>query len=135
MNIKKKINVVLGCFFFALGLLGYYMPLFPGTIFMIIAAYFFMNSSKELYDKIVNNSFYGKPVKQYVENHVISFKSKVLILFFMWLATLITLYTAPEMRFLIGSPIAGTNLVLNLKVLCFFLSCIGTVVVLRAKNS
>ena len=48
---KKTIYIILGSIFFALGIFGYYMPLIPGTIFMIISAYFFMASSKKLYTK------------------------------------------------------------------------------------
>ena len=135
MNIKQRAHIVFGCIFFALGLFGYYMPAFPGTIFMIMAAYCFMNSSDRLYRKVVDNSFYGEPVRQYVENHIIPFKSKVLILFSMWIATSITLYATPEMRLPVGLNIADIDLILNFKVLCFLLSCIGTIVVLRAKNN
>ena len=51
-DIKKNIYLVLGFIFFGIGLFGYYMPLIPGTIFMIISAYCFMNSSEKLYNKI-----------------------------------------------------------------------------------
>ena len=54
------------------------MPVMPGTIFMILAAYCFMNSSDKLYDKIVNHPIYGKSVKLYIEHHVIPPKSKII---------------------------------------------------------
>ena len=126
---KKKIYVLLGSLFFAIGLIGYYMPILPGTIFMIIAAYFFMHSSDKLYRKITSNPYYGDPIKQYIENHIISIKAKILILSSMWIATITTLYITPP---LVISFFYG--IVLNFKIIGVVLAFIGTVVILRAKN-
>ena len=134
MNIKKTIYIIFGSIFFAIGLFGYYMPVVPGTIFMIISAYFFMHSSDRLYNKIVNNSLYGKPIKQYLENNVIPFKTQVIILLSMWGATLITLYLTPSMRFPLEMQLFNIDTNINLKILVIILSIIGTIVVLRAKN-
>lgn len=134
MNIKKKIYLIFGFIFFALGLFGYYMPLVPGTIFMIISAYCFMHSSDKLYNKITNHPLYGNPVKQYIENHTIPLRSKIIILLSMWIATLITIYITPAMRVPLGMSFLGITF-FNFKVLGVVLSIIGTIVVLRAKNS
>jgi len=126
---KKKIYILLGSLFFAIGLIGYYMPILPGTIFMIIAAYFFMHSSDKLYRKITSNPYYGDPIKQYIENHIISIKAKILILSSMWIATITTVYITPP---LVISFFYG--IVLNFKIIGVVLAFIGTVVILRAKN-
>ena len=118
MNIKKVIYKILGLIFLAIGITGYYLPILPGTIFLIIAAYFFMQSSDRLYNKIINHPVYGNPIKGYLENNIIPFKTKVIILLSMWAATFITVYITPS----------------NFKVLGIILAIIGTVVVLRAKN-
>ncbi len=131
---KKIIYIILGSIFFALGIFGYYMPLIPGTIFMIISAYFFMASSKKLYTKITENPFYGKPVKQYVEDGIIPFKTKIIILLSMWIATLITVYITPSMKFLFKLEILNMNFIINLKIIGIILAAIGTIVVLKAKN-
>ena len=123
MNLKKRVYLILGFIFFGLGIFGYYMPLIPGTIFMIISAYFFMNSSQKLYNKIVNHPFYGKPIKQYVEHNVIPLKSKIIILVSMWGATFITLYMLSYIDFS-----------LTIKLLAILLSILGTIVILRTKN-
>tara|TARA_Y100001970_G_scaffold127793_1_gene157874 strand:+ start:2755 stop:3162 length:408 start_codon:yes stop_codon:yes gene_type:complete len=134
MNIKKAIYIIIGSIFFAIGLFGYYMPVVPGTIFIIISAYFFMHSSDRLYNKIVNNSLYGKPIKQYLENNVIPFKTQVIILLSMWGPMLITLYLTPSMRFPLEIQLFNIDININLKILVIMLSAIGTIVVLRAKN-
>ena len=126
---KKKIYIFLGSLFFTIGLIGYYIPILPGTIFMIIAAYFFMHSSDRLYKKITSNPYYGAPIKLYIEKHIISIKAKTLILSSMWIATIITIYVTPPLiiPFLYESE-------LNLKIIGIILAIIGSVVVLRAKN-
>ena len=131
---KKTIYIILGSIFFALGIFGYYMPLIPGTIFMIISAYFFMASSKKLYSKITENPFYGKPIKQYVENGIIPFKTKIIILLSMWIATLITVYIAPSIQFPLKSQTLNMDFIINLKIIGIILAAIGTIIVLKAKN-
>jgi len=123
MTLKKRIYKILGLIFFGLGLFGYYMPVFPGTIFMIIAAYFFMNSSDSLYKKIVNNPIYGSPIKQYVENNIISIKSKLVILLSIWIATFFSMYILINVKYSLALKIIGITM-----------SAIGTFFVLRAKN-
>ena len=126
---KKKIYILLGSLFFTIGLIGYYMPILPGTVFMIIAAYFFMHSSDTLYRKITSNQYYGEPIKQYIEKHIISMKAKIIILASMWLATIVTIYITPP---LIIPFFYETEL--NFKIIGIILAIIGSIVVLRAKN-
>ena len=76
----------------------------------------------------------GKPIKQYLENNVIPFKTQVIILLSMWGATLITLYLTPSMRFPLEIQLFNIDTNINLKILVIILSIIGTIVVLRAKN-
>ena len=131
---KKRIYIILGYIFFALGIFGYYMPVIPGTIFMIISAYFFMNSSEKLYKKITQNQFYGKPVKQYVENGIIPLKMKIIILLSMWVATLITVCVTPAMKIPLGIKFFDTEIIFNFKLFGIILAIIGTIVILKAKN-
>ena len=130
MIVKKTIYKILGFIFFGLGLFGYYAPLFPGTIFMIISAYFFMYSSDHLYQKIINNPFYGRPIKLYIENDIIPLKSKIIILLSIWIATLISIYITPDITY----PLEKFNIIINFKFIGIILSIIGSIFVLKAKN-
>ena len=116
MNLKKKIYLIFGFGFFALGLFGYYIPLVPGTVFMILSAYCFMNSSEKLYKKITNNPVYGNSVKQYIEHHTIPFRAKIVILLSMWIATLITVYIAPSIQFPLKLQTLNMDFIINLKI-------------------
>ena len=132
--IKKKIYFALGLIFFGLGIFGYYMPIVPGTIFMILAAYCFMHSSDKFYGKIVNHPVYGKPIKDYVEHNRISPKAKIIILGSMWAATLGTVYFLPTMTYLTIIKMLNFILLINIKSIGIGLAGIGTLVVLSAKN-
>jgi len=133
--ITKKLYFILGFTFFIIGLLGYYLPILPGTIFLIISAYFFMHSSQKFYNKIVNNPYYGRTIKLYIEDNIISVKSKVIILLSIWIATLITISVNILTNFSFNFNILGLDLTLNVKTIAVLISAIGSIFVLRTKNN
>ncbi len=120
---KRKIFFAIGIIFFCLGIIGYYLPVLPGTIFLILSAYFFMHSSEKLYKKIINNPNYGFPIKQYLEKNVISLKSKIIILISMWIATAFSFYLIPNL-----------NLEFDFRIPLIATTVIGSFFVLKTKN-
>jgi len=133
--ITKKLYFILGFTFFIIGLLGYYLPILPGTIFLIISAYFFMHSSQKFYNKIVNNPYYGKTIKLYIEDNIISVKSKVIILLSIWIATFITISVNILTNFSFNFNILGLDLTINVKTIAVLISAVGSIFVLRTKNN
>ena len=117
---KKKIYLFAGIIFMSIGTLGYILPVLPGTIFMILAAYCFLNSSETLYRRVVDHPTYGHPIKQYVENNHIAKGTKAIILFSMWGATLFSVFYI--------------NLHLYLNILVIILASLGSIMVLRANS-
>ena len=114
--LNKKIYFGLGIIFMGIGTLGYLLPVLPGTVFMIIAAYCFLNSSDRLYSRIVSHPSYGKSIKNYIELNRIPRSSKAVILLSMWTATLISAFIAPTYMFksiVILLALIGTFVVLN----------------------
>ena len=104
----------------AIGTVGYILPVLPGTIFMIIAAFCFLRSSDSLYRKVVDHPTYGHTVKEYVENGRIDARAKVIILLSMWIASMVSIfYIDPH---------------LYLNILTFILAILGSIMVLRAKH-
>ena len=134
MIVKKTIYKILGFIFFGLGLFGYYAPLFPGTVFMIMSAYFFMHSSDRLYQKIINNPLYGNSIKSYIEDDIIPLKSKITILLSIWIATFISIYITPAIKYPLGIRLFDFDIIINFKFVGVILSIIGTIFVLKAKN-
>lgn len=55
----------LGFVFLALGTLGYLLPGLPGTVFILIAAYFFAQSSPRFYNWIMNHRQFGQWVRDF----------------------------------------------------------------------
>jgi len=89
---KNSINNLLGYLFLGIGVLGTYLPILPGVVFLIISAYFFMKSNPTLYKKIINNKYYGKYVKDYIDGGIIPIKIKIIILFFIWSCSILSMF-------------------------------------------
>ena len=53
----KSIYMLFGYIFMGLGIAGFYLPLLPGVLFLILAAYCFMRCSPKYYNRIINNKF------------------------------------------------------------------------------
>jgi len=103
-----------------IGVLGYILPILPGTIFMILAAYCFLNSSEKLYNRVVNHPKYGHPIKQYIENNFIDKNAKFLILVSIWMATFVSVYYI--------------NINIYFNILTISLSIAGSLMVLKASS-
>lgn len=68
---------VAGLFFVAVGIVGYILPVMPGTIFLIIAAACFARSSARLERWLVNHPRLGPSVKAWRTNGAIPRPIKV----------------------------------------------------------
>lgn len=55
----------LGLFFTGLGFLGYILPGLPGTVFILIAVFFFARSSPRFYNWIMNNRVFGSMIRDW----------------------------------------------------------------------
>lgn len=89
---KKIVYISLGALFVSTGIIGIFIPLLPTTIFLIIASYFFMNSSPELNEKLLNNKYLGKYIRDYKENRGMPFKAKVKSISLLWISILASGY-------------------------------------------
>ena len=49
----KSIYMLFGYIFMGLGIAGFYLPLLPGVLFLILAAYCFMRCSPKYYNRII----------------------------------------------------------------------------------
>ena len=97
---KKILFISLGFIFVAIGVLGIFLPLLPTTIFLIIASYFFMKSSPELNEKLMNNKYLGKYIRNYKEKKGMPLKSKVSSISLLWISILASAYFFTENIFI-----------------------------------
>ena len=121
--LKSILLKIIGFIFYIVGLLGYFIPGLPGTIFIILAAFCFFSAYPKYYNKIINNKNYVGMVKDFVEFQVIPYKIKKIILCSIWLFSLLSIF-----YFLY-------NQELIYKILILFLAFIGSGTVIRTKNN
>jgi len=95
VRLKRWLFIGLGLIFLALGIIGYFLPGLPGTIWLIISATFFVRSSERLYSFVTKNKFFGRQTREFLETGKMPMKSKYLSLMFMWGFTIASLILAP----------------------------------------
>jgi len=126
LNKHKSIRllwILFGSFSVAMGVVGIFVPGWPTTIFLIIASYFYIRSSKRLYEWLVNNKLLGVYIKNYLLGKGMPFKAKIISLSTMWIFGLLSiLFWIPNNLFLV-------------KIIVLLLLLIGTLFILRVKNS
>lgn len=61
--------MTLGFLSLGLGILGYVVPLLPGTVFILLAAFFFFRSSERMYNWVIYNRRFGHLVRAYRAGH------------------------------------------------------------------
>jgi len=66
----------LGFFFLALALLGFALPILPGTPFLLLSAWFFARSSKKWHAWLLNNKLFGPIILNWETNRCINFRTK-----------------------------------------------------------
>ncbi len=93
---KKFLFISIGVLFILLGIIGIFLPVMPTTIFLILASYFFMKSSPELNNKLVNNKYLGPYIKNYREQRGMPIKSKISSICLLWTSILISSYFFTE---------------------------------------
>ena len=60
-----------------IGVVGIFLPLLPTTVFLLIASYFFMKSSPELNEKLLNHKHLGSYIRNYKEKKGMPLKTKI----------------------------------------------------------
>ena len=77
---------ILGSFFFALGAVGLILPIWPTTVFWIVAALCFLKSDPQWAEWIYARPRIGPAIQLYVETGMLTREAKIASLFGMSLA-------------------------------------------------
>jgi uncharacterized protein len=67
----------LGLIATGLGFLGYILPGLPGTVFILVAVYFFARSSPRFYNWLLNNRIFGGFIRDWRAGKGLSLKAKL----------------------------------------------------------
>lgn len=63
--IVRAVYAVLGFVFLGIGIAGFYTPVLPGTINLLVAAYFFSMSSERMFRWMMTNKVFGQQLQDY----------------------------------------------------------------------
>lgn len=87
---KKYLFIVLGSICVGLGAIGAVVPLLPTTPFLLLAGFFYIRSSKKLYDWMMNHKVFGTFLTNYIEKRAITKKMRIWILTGLWTSLIIS---------------------------------------------
>jgi uncharacterized membrane protein YbaN (DUF454 family) len=75
--IGRLAYLVLGFICLGLGIAGYIVPLLPGTVFLLMATFFFFRSSERMYNWVLNHPRFGTLIRNYRAGYGIPRRIKV----------------------------------------------------------
>ena len=64
-RLGRAVYISLGFVCLGLGIAGYIVPLLPGTVFLLLATYFFFRSSERMYNWLINHRWFGHMIRAY----------------------------------------------------------------------
>jgi uncharacterized protein len=89
---KRIFYFVMGVICVIMGIIGIFLPVWPTTIFIIIAAWFFVRSSEKYYLMLIRNRMFGKMIRNYREFRGIESRARIKSLVLLWLTLGISFY-------------------------------------------
>jgi len=89
MNYKKWIFFFLGLCSLVMAYIGIILPGVPGIPFILLSAWFFLQSSPRLYGFMLNNKITGRVVKKYFSGDKVSAKAKWFVISQLWVSLII----------------------------------------------
>ncbi|MBV1907802.1 MAG: YbaN family protein [Kangiellaceae bacterium] len=95
--IVKYVLIVTGVLLVFIGLIGIVLPGLPTTIFLILAAACFANTSPALHNKLLTHRWFGPIIKNWDETRSIPRRAKFLALLMIALSYLYTWFSVDEL--------------------------------------
>lgn len=104
--LARSVYAALGFIFLAIGIAGFYTPVLPGTVNLLVAAYFFSMSSERMFRWMMTNRLFGQQLQDYRAGLGIPRKIKVVAV------TSIILSVALTVTLALSGPWARASMVL-----------------------
>ena len=73
----RNIYLALGFLFVAVAVLGFILPVLPGTPFLLLAAWCFSRSSEKWHRWLLESDLFGPVIQNWEENRCISLRTKI----------------------------------------------------------
>jgi uncharacterized membrane protein YbaN (DUF454 family) len=77
--------------FIGLGISGIILPIMPATIFFILAVTSFLRSFQKDYERLINNPYIGRYIKNYMERQGMTKSSQIFSISFLWLTLIVSI--------------------------------------------
>ncbi len=77
-TIFKYLLIALGWICVVMGIIGIFVPVWPTTVFFLIAAWSFAKSSERFYNWLINHPKFGRFMRDYREHRGMPLKSKII---------------------------------------------------------
>lgn len=81
---KQYLFIGLGCLSVGLAAVGLFLPILPTTPFILLAGYFFFNSSDRLYQWLIRHPYFGKYLFSYLKFKAVDPRVKKQALIILW---------------------------------------------------
>jgi uncharacterized protein len=94
-TIKKYLFLILGTLSLGIGMIGVLLPVLPTTPFLLIASFFYLRSSKRMYNWMLNHKVFGSYIYCYMKHRGVSQKAKEGTLIFLWSTLMISMILIP----------------------------------------
>lgn len=91
IKLKKYLYISLGTLSLILGSIGIVLPLLPTTPFLLVSAFFYLRSSRKLYDWLLNHKLFGIYIYSYINYHAIDLKTKIASISLLWITLSISM--------------------------------------------
>lgn len=94
-KLKAYIFLVLGTLSLGIGMIGVLIPVLPTTPFLLMASFFYLRSSKRMYNWMLNHKVFGSYIYCYMKHRGVSQKAKEGTLIFLWSTLLLSMIIIP----------------------------------------
>lgn len=116
-RVGRLVYAVLGFVFLSLGIAGYILPVLPGTVFLLLAAWFFFKSNERMYRWVMNHRRFGPTIRAYHAGYGIRRRIKAYAIGLMWVSVGVSagfaVRNTPVRVLLIGLAMIGTAFILT----------------------
>ncbi len=89
-KLRKYLYITFGTLTLVLGALGMFLPVLPTTPFWLLTAYLYLNSSKTLYQRVMNHPIFGHVVRNFTRYKAIPKRIKVVIVTTLWVTIILS---------------------------------------------
>jgi len=93
----RVLLITAGTLFVGLGIIGIFVPILPTTPFLLLAAACYARSSQRFYDWLLNNRWFGRYLKNYLQGRGIPLRVKVITIVLLWVTIGFSIVFAVEL--------------------------------------